>query len=471
MQDQALAVLRGQVADIILGTVFLFGGLAACSIAAARRKGGVRILVWLGIWSAMYGAELLGGRSAVLSALPHWARTSVPYMTTVISYLLVVVGLLAFLELSVGKLRLFLQVVIITGLVIALAGIGSFLLTGQRDKFMLPNNLLAACALLVLLTVVTVPRLGRRFLVLPNRVVLSVGSLLFALEALYSNLSFLMQFRHLHILDSLGFGILLSSFGYVAVQMVLTNERRLLSIDNELEIARRLQFSILPTTIPEVRDARIAVAYRPMTAVAGDFYEFLPVDQHRIGFLIADASGHGVPAAFIASMIKVAMQSVVSCAHDPPEVLRRLSHILAGQLGEQFVTAAYLWLDTENRSVSYSAAGHPPLLLWRDGKLERFESNGPVFGFLQESDYPVCEMPVRAGDRFLLYTDGVVEAENALGEFFGDRQLGQLVRNNQSRPPSEFSDQVLSEIHRWRPASAPQQDDITVIVIDILERS
>ena len=76
---------------------------------------------------------------------------------------------------------------------------------------------------------------------------------------------------------------------------------------------------------------RIAVAYRPMTAVAGDFYEFVPVDQKQVGFLVADVTGHGVPAALIASMIKVAMQSVVPCAHDPREVLRGLNRILFGK--------------------------------------------------------------------------------------------------------------------------------------------
>ena len=205
-----------------------------------------------------------------------------------------------------------------------------------------------------------------------------------------------------------------------------------------------------------------------MTAVAGDFYEFIPVDQKRVGFLVADVTGHGVPAALIASMIKVAMQSVVPCAHDPREVLRGLNRILFRQLHDQFVSAAYLWLDTENRKGLYSAAGHPPLLRWREGKLERTESNGLLFGVIPDPDYPVCDLPIHSGDRFLLYTDGVIEPENASGDSFGDWKLEQVVRNNQSRPPSELSDQLLSEIRLWQPASLAQQDDITLIVIDVV---
>jgi len=143
----------------------------------------------------------------------------------------------------------------------------------------------------------------------------------------------------------------------------------LLSVENELAIAREIQTSILPSDVPEINNLSFTAAYRPMTAVAGDFYDFIPVDQKRVGFLVADVTGHGVPAALIASMIKVAMQSVVPCAHDPREVLRGLNRILFRQLHNQLVSAAYLWLDTENHKALYSAAGHPPLLRWWEGQL------------------------------------------------------------------------------------------------------
>ena len=149
-------------------------------------------------------------------------------------------------------------------------------------------------------------------------------------------------------------------------------------------------------------------------------------------------------------------------------MLGGLNRILFEQLHEQFVSAAYLWLDTGNSKASYSAAGHPPLLRWREGRLERIESNGLLFGIVPDPDYPVCDLPILSGDRFLLYTDGVIEPENAHGESFGDKKLEEVVRNNQSRPPSELSDQLLSEIRLWRAASLPQQDDITLIVIDVV---
>ena len=468
MADQALATLRGQLTDIISGSVFLFIGLAACSIAAIRRRSGVRIFVWLGTWSAMYGAKHLSQVPAVIVASPHWLQISAPYANTAMTYLIVVVGLLSFSELSLGKMRLLVQVLALVGLTIACAAIGLFVVTGSNNELFVYNNVLSACGLVVLTTVIAVPKLSMRYLVMPERAVLASGTLVFAIEGLLTNLSSSLGFQVPVILGHLGFAILLFSFGYVALRMVFANEHRLLSIESELAIAREIQASILPNGVPEINNLCISAAYRPMTAVAGDFYEFIPVDENRVGILVADVSGHGVPAALIASMIKVAIQSVIPCAHDPRAVLSGLNHVLSAQLRGRFVSAAYLWLDAEKRTALYSAAGHPPFLRWRQGKLERIESNGVLFGVVEEcNDYPVCTMPINPGDRFLLYTDGVTEPENAHGDSFGDLRLEQVVRDNQGRPPAELSDQLLSEIRRWQPAAVTQQDDITLLVIDV----
>jgi sigma-B regulation protein RsbU (phosphoserine phosphatase) len=385
-----------------------------------------------------------------------------------LEYLIVVVALLSFLELSLGRLRFFIQAAASVGLVIAIAAIGFIVFTGSNGNLMPFHHLLAACVLLVLTTVVAVPRLSTKYLVLPDRGVLAIGTLVFAIEGLWNNVSRPLGFETPRILDHLGFAILLFSFGYVALELVFANERRLLSVENELAIAREIQTSILPGGVPEIHNLSFSAAYRPMTAVAGDFYEFIPVDQKRVGILVADVSGHGVPAALIACMIKVAMQSVIPCAHDPRAVLSGLNRVLSAQLRGQLISVSYLWIDPENCKALYSAAGHPPLLRWREGKLERIESNGLLFGVIPDPYYPVCDLPIHSGDRFLLYTDGVIEPENASGDSFGDRKLEHVVRNNQSRPPSELSDQVLSEIRLWQPASLAQQDDITLIVTDVV---
>jgi sigma-B regulation protein RsbU (phosphoserine phosphatase) len=416
----------------------------------------------------MYGTGLLFRSPPVVAALPLVLQTSVPYVNTLIAYLLSVVAMLAFLELNRGGIRLLTELLILAEMVVAVVGIGWFAFGGSADKFIPLHRLISDCGLLVVVTVVTVKKLSDRFLVLFNRRVLATGTLVFATEALWSNVLRPRHYQQSGLASHLAFAVFLLSFGYVAVQIILASERRLLAIEDELKVARELQLSILPPAVPEVFGLRIAVAYRPMADVAGDFYEFVPVDGKRVGFLVADVTGHGVPAALIASMIKVGMQSAVTCAHEPREVVRGLNRILYNPQRNHLVSAAYLWLDTGNRKARYSAAGHPPLLRWREGKLEGIESNGMLLGVIPEADYPVCDLSIHSGDRFLLYTDGVTEPQNASDDFFGDWKLEQVVRDNQSRPPSELSEQLLSEIRVWQSASTPQQDDITLIVIDVL---
>ena len=169
-------------------------------------------------------------------------------------------------------------------------------------------------------------------------------------------------------------------------------------------------------------------------------------------------------------MIKVAMQSVAVHADDPAQVLGGLNRILSSEAQGQFASAAYVWIDTENRNALYSAAGHPPLLCWRNkrGEMQRIESNGLLFGVERNSEYPVCSVLLEPSDRLLLYTDGVTETQNTAGEEFGDHQLERVVRNNRSQPASELLRRVLAELQRWRPAAVNQQDDITLIVVDVL---
>ena len=219
MTDQVAEVLRDRIPYILFGTVFLFIGLCVCGIAVMRRRSGGRFLTWLGIWSAIEGTEYLFGSLADLGLLPKWLLASLPYVGNILSFSVVVIALLAFLGLSQGKLRLFLQGAIVAGLAIAVAGVALFLLTGSSFKIMPYNHLLAALSLTVLAILVAVPKLCRRFLVLPNRTVLSLGILVFALEAVYGNLSLPLRLPSPpEILDPLGFAVLLFSFGYVAVQ-------------------------------------------------------------------------------------------------------------------------------------------------------------------------------------------------------------------------------------------------------------
>ena len=467
--DAAQQALPGDVINIVLGTFFLTVGGIACGIAAIRWHKGVRILLWWGVFSWMYGLQVAGQTPTLLNVLPHSLQVIAPYVNTAVMYLLLIAALFAWRELVLGKLRLLTQLEIFVGLAIASAGIGTFLLGGPPKRWMFYNNLLAVVAMGVLVVVVLVPRLSG-FLVIRDHRVLAAGTLIFALEVLYTNLGTVLNYTPLPLVDAVGFAVLLFALGYVALETLLNNERRLLSIKMELETARQIQSSILPATVPEIENLRIAASYRPMSEVAGDFYQFVPRDKKHVGILVADVSGHGIPAALISSMIKVAVQSVAIYADDPAQVLGGLNRILCSEARGQFASAAYVWIDAENHKALYSAAGHPPLLWWRNrkGELGRIESNGLLFGVTGDCEYPVCSLALEPSDRILLYTDGVTETENAAGEAFGDLQLEQVVRRNRLQPALELSREVFTELQKWRSAAVSQHDDITLMVVDVL---
>ena len=457
-----------QAAVVILGSIFLFIGLAALALAAARRRGGRSILIWFGIFSAMYGIRLLAEIRAAFGLIAGPFSQNSREIVWLITYFILIPAILFWAELSLGILRRFFQWMAVVACGIAILGTFAIFALRFPTRFMAYNNVLAICLLLALVAVNVVPQLAKKYLLIQSWIS-AAGTLLLAAAVIHENLRTFLPLRNYPFFEPIALALFVLSQGWVAAEKIFTDERRLISIENELAIAREIQNSILPSAVPKLSRLRISAAYSPMTAVAGDFYWFNAVDPHRAGFLVADVSGHGVPAALIASMIKVAMQSVGPDPSDPGAVLRQLGNTLAGQLRGQFVSAAYLWIDTEDRNARYSAAGHPPLLLWHDGRLERIESNGLLFGILSDhGDYPVRELPISSGERFLLYTDGVTEPENSAGVAFGDGRLEQVVRANQSCPASELSDQLFSEIRRWQSGSEAQQDDMTLIVIDVI---
>jgi serine phosphatase RsbU (regulator of sigma subunit) len=244
---------------------------------------------------------------------------------------------------------------------------------------------------------------------------------------------------------------------------------QLLAINAELEMARQIQLSILPQTLPKLAGLDIAARFLPMTSVAGDFYDFIAVDDTHLGILIADVSGHGLPSALIASMLQVALTAQVNYACEPAKVLSGLNRALCGKFTQNFVTAAYVYVDVEKNSMRYAGAGHPPLLLYRasSGKASKVLENGLVLGMFPEATYEILELALEPGDRIALYTDGILEATNPAQEQFGTDRFMRFMENNRSLRAGQFADAFLEEISRWLEQSPDQgqQDDITLMVI------
>jgi len=276
-----------------------------------------------------------------------------------------------------------------------------------------------------------------------------------------------------HNLEFIGFLVFVGCLGYISAYRIFANEERLLAIGKELEIARRIQSSILPQSVPILAGLELAARYVPMSAVAGDFYDFLVMDEKRIGVLVADVTGHGIPAALIASMLKVAFAGQAPHADDPARVLAGLNVALCGKFEEHFVTAAYLFVDLENGLLRYSAAGHPPLMLSSptDGNVREIEENGLMLGLFPDADYTSVEIRITPGDRCLLYTDGIFEASNAAQEEFGKSRCKEFLQSRRNISPGRFADDLLNNIATFSGLNSgrAQEDDITMLVVDIPE--
>jgi len=242
------------------------------------------------------------------------------------------------------------------------------------------------------------------------------------------------------------------------------------ALNNELEMARQIQLSILPHSLPKLPGLDIAARFLPMTSVAGDFYDFLQIDDKHLGMLIADVSGHGLPAALIASMLQVAFSAQLPHASEPEKVLSGINKALCGKFTRNFVTAAYIYVDLEKNFMRYAGAGHPPILQFRSstGATVELLENGLVLGMFPDAAYGTLELPLEPGDRHVLYTDGIPEAADPAGQMYGTDRFRLFLERNHAFTADHFADAFLQEIAGWtgQHANNGQQDDITLLLFD-----
>jgi phosphoserine phosphatase RsbU/P len=347
---------------------------------------------------------------------------------------------------------------------VAVFGVGRILLHRDLQIVQLLINTTALLAMPPLLAMLFIPlRSASR-----DQTILRAGISVFALFVAYTNLVNIGVIEGNPDLEFIGFVFFLATVGYVAARRTQRNEERLLSLNKEMEIARGIQAGLLPEKSFAVAGLTTSTRYVPASSVAGDFYDFLPRDG-GLGVLIADVSGHGVPAALSASMVKVAIRAQRDWADDPARVLTGLNSILCGNLQGQFVTAGYLYLDPARGALAYAGAGHPPLLAWRgrDKKIESMEENGLMLGLFPEGTYKSMTTALEPGDRFILYTDGITEAPSSSGEEFGMERFKRFLAEHAGLSALELCDAMVSCVAEWCGSSAREQhDDLTLIVVD-----
>jgi serine phosphatase RsbU (regulator of sigma subunit) len=231
--------------------------------------------------------------------------------------------------------------------------------------------------------------------------------------------------------------------------------------------ARDVQRRLLARAVPDVPGYAVGVAWQFAERLGGDAYEMSALPGGRLGVAIADVCGKGTPAALVMASAQATLRDLMASLLPPDEVCARLDRALAPQLAsDRFVSLAYAILDARNRMLSYTNAGHPaPLLLRADDRVERLHHGGPVLGMLADARYEVGSATLQAGDRLVLYTDGVVEAASAAGEM-GEERLLAALQGMRSLPAADAARAVLKAAMDFS-GDSPLADDATVVVVDV----
>lgn len=235
----------------------------------------------------------------------------------------------------------------------------------------------------------------------------------------------------------------------------------------ELEVARSLQLAILPAAFPARPGCQGAARMIPATTMAGDFYDFIELSDGRIGLVIADVSGHGVPAAFFMAVARTNLHELAVRHIDPGECLAQTNDTLCAQNPlDLFVTVFYCILDPRTGLLRYANGGHnPPYVRRAEGAIESLDgAGGLVLGAMPGVSFPTHTVQLLRGDQLVLYTDGVTEACNPADELYGAHRLVDEVRVHGSGTPAALVERICQSVSNFA-GTAPQSDDITLTVL------
>jgi predicted ester cyclase len=237
--------------------------------------------------------------------------------------------------------------------------------------------------------------------------------------------------------------------------------------EQELLVARRIQQASLPREVPAIEDWQISPFYKPAREVGGDFYDFHLLSEGRLGVVVGDATGKGVPAALVMSttcgMLQLAAQSLHSSS--PGEVLSRVNEALLARIpSNMFVTCFYAILEPENGRLNYANAGHDLPYLWHAGAAQELRARGMPLGLMPGMHYEQKERVLQKDDSVLLYTDGLVEAHDPKGEMFGFPRLQALVSEHAEEERS-LEEMLLEELYSFVGEGWEQEDDITLVTL------
>jgi sigma-B regulation protein RsbU (phosphoserine phosphatase) len=253
----------------------------------------------------------------------------------------------------------------------------------------------------------------------------------------------------------------------VCLDCLSNDERR--QLEAELELSQVMQRALLPQEAPSIPGLDVAAFSRPAQIVGGDYFDFIPCDDGSQAIAIADIVGHGISASMLLSSLQATLRTLLPENSSPGEVLRRINHFYLHNVNmTTFVTVFLAKYDPRTRTLSYLNAGHNPPILFRreSGKATWLHPTGAAIGIIEDYNIQNGAAQLAADDVLVLYTDGVTEASNAQGEYFGTERLVDLIRQNASLAASE----VVAALRQALGAFIGERslaDDTTIIVCKV----
>ncbi len=254
---------------------------------------------------------------------------------------------------------------------------------------------------------------------------------------------------------------------FLAIQQVFNAHARLVSIQHELDVARRMQQSIVPKRFPTRTDLQMFARMIPATEVGGDFYDYFWLSDTHIGMVIADVSGKGVPAALFMAVARTLLRAIAPAASGPGECLALANDLLAkDNEATMFVTLFYGILDMHSGRLAYANGGHnPPYLVAPNGAVSQLAgTGGTALGAIDGLEYAEAQIQLATGSTLLLYTDGITEAFNPRNEAFGEARLAEHLATHAESAVEPLLDTLFERVHAFAD-SAPQSDDITCLAV------
>jgi sigma-B regulation protein RsbU (phosphoserine phosphatase) len=238
-------------------------------------------------------------------------------------------------------------------------------------------------------------------------------------------------------------------------------------MSRELELAHDIQQSLLPQEVPFLPGYEVVCRWRSAREVGGDFFDFVPLDNHRMGIILADVSDKGVPAALYMMFARTLMRAAAFSGREPAEALARTNEVmLADSRSEMFVTAYYSTLDAEKHLLTYASAGHNLAIHApaKGGTPSVLITEGIPLGILAPVQIGQKTLPLGSGDVVLFYTDGVSEALNAEDEEFGTERLAEILHAHRAESAESIADAIEAAVHQFT-GDLVQSDDFTLLLI------